>query len=287
MTITGRDGRTLRDVWGDEPSAYLGITVPGFPNLFCVYGPGTNLAHGGSLIFQSECQLHYILDAIRRVLVDGHAAIEVRADAAAEYRERYRGEIKQMVWSHASVKHSHFKNPEGRDLHAVAVADPDLLALDAGRRPGALRVHVTEAGAVEVRAATADDLAAVLGILDEAAAWLWSQGIRQWPQYFEPQWVLPRLDAGETWLAWSGSEAVGTFTLQWDDAAWSDHHDDDAGYVHRLAVRRSAAGLGRELLDARGGPSACLRPSLPAPRLHHRERDAARVLRGARLRAAR
>jgi 4-hydroxyacetophenone monooxygenase len=113
MTITGPDGRTLRDVWGHEPSAYLGITVPGFPNLFCVYGPGTNLAHGGSLIFQSECQLHYVLDAIRRVLVGGHAAIEVRADAAAEYRERYRGEIKQMVWSHPSVKHSHFKNPDG------------------------------------------------------------------------------------------------------------------------------------------------------------------------------
>ena len=117
---------------------------------------------------------------------------------------------------------------------------------------------MTEAGAVEVRAATADDLAAVLGILDEAAAWLWSQGIRQWPQYFEPQWVLPRLDARETWLAWSGGEAVGTFTLQWDDAAWSDHHDDDAGYVHRLAVRRSAAGLGRELLEhAAGQVRAC------------------------------
>jgi 4-hydroxyacetophenone monooxygenase len=113
MTITGRDGRTLRDVWGDEPSAYLGITVPGFPNFFCVYGPGTNLAHGGSLIFQSECQLHYILDAVRNVLADGHDAIEVRADAAAEYHERYRGEIKQMVWSHPSVKHSHFKNPQG------------------------------------------------------------------------------------------------------------------------------------------------------------------------------
>jgi 4-hydroxyacetophenone monooxygenase len=113
MTITGRDGRTLRDAWGDEPSAYLGITVPGFPNFFCVYGPGTNLAHGGSLIFQSECQLHYILDAVRNVLAAGHDAIEVRADAAAEYHERYRGEIKQMVWSHPSVKHSHFKNPKG------------------------------------------------------------------------------------------------------------------------------------------------------------------------------
>jgi len=108
---------------------------------------------------------------------------------------------------------------------------------------------VTAASSYDLRVATADDLAAVLGILDEAAAWLWSEGIRQWPEYFEPQWVLPRLEAGETWLAWSGGETVGTFTLQWDDAAWSDHHDDDAGYVHRLAVRRSAGGLGRVLLD--------------------------------------
>ena len=106
--------------------------------------------------------------------------------------------------------------------------------------------------AYDLRVATADDLPAVLGVLDEAAAWLWSRGIRQWPQYFEPQWVLPRLDAGETWLAWQGGEVVGTFTLQWDDAAWSDHRDDDAGYVHRLAVRRSASGLGRNLLDDAG-----------------------------------
>ena len=108
---------------------------------------------------------------------------------------------------------------------------------------------MTAPSSYELRLATADDVAAVLGILDEAAAWLWSRGIRQWPEYFAPRWVLPRLEAGETWLAWSGGEAVATFTLQWDDRAWSDHHDDDAGYVHRLAVRRSAGGLGRALLD--------------------------------------
>jgi len=55
---------------------------------------------------------------------------------------------------------------------------------------------VTAASSYDLRVATADDLAAVLGILDEAAAWLWSEGIRQWPEYFEPQWVLPRLEAG-------------------------------------------------------------------------------------------
>ena len=58
-TSPGKGGVTLREQWGDEPTAYLGITVPNFPNLFCLYGPGTNLAHGASLIFQSECQVNY------------------------------------------------------------------------------------------------------------------------------------------------------------------------------------------------------------------------------------
>ena len=44
MDIIGSGGASLRDQWGDEPTAYLGITIPNFPNLFCIYGPGTNLA---------------------------------------------------------------------------------------------------------------------------------------------------------------------------------------------------------------------------------------------------
>ncbi|MFM8305151.1 MAG: flavin-containing monooxygenase [Actinomycetota bacterium] len=113
MHITGRGGRSLRDQWGDRPSAFLGITVPDFPNLFCVYGPGTNLAHGGSLIFQSECQVHYVMDAIGQTLRSGHRTIEVRTDAHDRYVERYQHEISQMVWAHPSVTHSHYKNARG------------------------------------------------------------------------------------------------------------------------------------------------------------------------------
>ena len=66
MEIVGRGGVTLRERWGDEPRAYLGITVPGFPNLFCLYGPGTNLAHAGSIIFHSECQVRYVMGCLAR-----------------------------------------------------------------------------------------------------------------------------------------------------------------------------------------------------------------------------
>ncbi len=114
MEIVGRGGVSLREQWGIEPTAYLGITVPNFPNLFCLYGPGTNLAHGGSLFFQSECQVHYVMEALRLLLTGPHRVMEPRAEVHDEYRRRYELEISQMVWSHWSVKHSHFKNPEGR-----------------------------------------------------------------------------------------------------------------------------------------------------------------------------
>ena len=113
MTVVGKGGVVLREQWGDRPSAYLGITIPNFPNLFCVYGPGTNLAHGGSLIFQSECQINYLMDAIGKTLAGGHHAVEVRQDAHDRYVAHYQSEISQMVWAHPSVTHSHYKNARG------------------------------------------------------------------------------------------------------------------------------------------------------------------------------
>jgi 4-hydroxyacetophenone monooxygenase len=113
LEVRGRAGRRLHDVWGDQPTAHLGITVPDFPNLFCVYGPGTNLAHGGSLIFQSECQVNYVMDAIGRTLGGGHRVVEVTRAAHDAYVDRYRTEIAQMVWAHPSVTHSHYKNARG------------------------------------------------------------------------------------------------------------------------------------------------------------------------------
>ena len=114
MRIVGRDGVVLRDQWGDEPTAYLGITVKHFPNLFCLYGPGTNLAHGASLIFQSENQVDYVMKALRELLVSGHRTLEPRPEVQDEYADHYQSEIAQMVWAHESVKHSHFKNREGK-----------------------------------------------------------------------------------------------------------------------------------------------------------------------------
>jgi 4-hydroxyacetophenone monooxygenase len=119
MDIVGRDGVDLRTLWGERPAAYLGITVPGFPNLFCMYGPGTNLAHGGSLIFHSECQMRYISQCLEELIDGGHRTMEPRQDKYEEWHARSQEEMKKLVWSQPSVKHSFFKNAYG-EIHVLS-----------------------------------------------------------------------------------------------------------------------------------------------------------------------
>ena len=119
MTIRGRDGEILSERWGQRPSAYLGITVPGYPNFFCMYGPGTNLAHGGSLIFHSECQIRYITECLELLINGGHACLEPREDKATEWHERSQAEMRKMVWSQPSIKHSFYKNSFG-EVHILS-----------------------------------------------------------------------------------------------------------------------------------------------------------------------
>jgi 4-hydroxyacetophenone monooxygenase len=114
MEVTGRGGVTLREQWGDEPTAHLGVSVPNFPNLFCMYGPGTNLAHSASLFFHSEFQASLAVEAIYEVLSREASTIEVRPEAHDAYAEWHQREISQLVWAHPSIKHSHYKNPAGK-----------------------------------------------------------------------------------------------------------------------------------------------------------------------------
>lgn len=115
MEIVGRDGRVLAEQWGDEPTALYGITVPGFPNLFCLYGPGTNLAHGGSIIFNSECQVRYVEGCLARLVAAGPgAALEVTQEAHDAYNARLQEEMGRMIWSHPTIRHSWYRNDDGR-----------------------------------------------------------------------------------------------------------------------------------------------------------------------------
>lgn len=114
MEIRGRGGRSIREVWGDDdPRAYLGITVPDFPNMLVLYGPNTNLGHGGSAIFLAECQVRYCLSLLREMLDQGAAEFEIRREVHDAYNERIDAELRQLVWSHETVG-TWYKNKHGR-----------------------------------------------------------------------------------------------------------------------------------------------------------------------------
>ncbi|WP_196258836.1 flavin-containing monooxygenase [Pelagibacterium limicola] len=114
IEVTGRNGVRLRDLWGDDdPRAYLGITVPDFPNLFLTYGPNTNLAHGGSIIFQIECQVNYIMASLALLFESGADALDCTHEAHDDYNRLAEETLAEMVWSFEGVT-NWYKNAKGR-----------------------------------------------------------------------------------------------------------------------------------------------------------------------------
>jgi len=119
LNITGRDGKRLADAWAnDNPTAYLGLTVPGFPNFFTMLGPNSGPAHGGSVIFQSECQSRYITACLVDMVERGLAAIDVRQDAHDRYVREVDAEHEQMIWTHPGMT-TYYRNSQGRVFSAM------------------------------------------------------------------------------------------------------------------------------------------------------------------------
>ena len=112
MKVTGRDGVDLHEQWKGDARAYLGITIPGFPNLFCLYGPNTNIVVNGSIVYFSECGVRYILGCLEELLERGGRAIEVRRDVHDEFNERVDAENRAMAWGWSDVN-SWYKNEHG------------------------------------------------------------------------------------------------------------------------------------------------------------------------------
>jgi 4-hydroxyacetophenone monooxygenase len=114
MDIIGKSGVTLREQWGvNDARAYLGVTVPDFPNFFIVNGPNTNAGHGGSAIHATEFQVRYIMDAIRHLLVDDTAAVEVDQGVFERYNEELDEALSHCIWSHPGMT-TYYRNDAGR-----------------------------------------------------------------------------------------------------------------------------------------------------------------------------
>lgn len=113
MTVKGRDGIDLHEQWGGDARAYLGVTVPGFPNFFCLYGPNTNIVINGSIIYFSECGVRYVTSLVEQLLRSGKRSLEVRRDVHDEFNASVDAENRAMAWGWSSVS-SWYKNELGR-----------------------------------------------------------------------------------------------------------------------------------------------------------------------------
>lgn len=113
MEVIGRGGQPISTVWDGKPGAFNGISVPGFPNFFMMAGPGTGLAHAGSVIFMLECQMRYIGAALRMIIENGKQTIEPTAEADARYNGELQAEVATLMWGHPSIEHSWYKSPDG------------------------------------------------------------------------------------------------------------------------------------------------------------------------------
>jgi cation diffusion facilitator CzcD-associated flavoprotein CzcO len=98
MQVRGAGGRELQETWHDGAQAHLGITVSGFPNLFLMYGPNTNLGVG-SIIVMIEAQARYIASALEHVRRLGVAAIDVRPEVQAASGRRVQERLDGSVWT--------------------------------------------------------------------------------------------------------------------------------------------------------------------------------------------
>ena len=113
MSVSGIGGKDLHETWGIDASAYLGVTLPGYPNFFCMYGPNTNTVVHGNLVFFLECQANYMIDAVKTLAAGGRRAMSLRPDVFAEYDKEITEASAKRTWGWSKT-HSWYMNAEGR-----------------------------------------------------------------------------------------------------------------------------------------------------------------------------
>jgi cation diffusion facilitator CzcD-associated flavoprotein CzcO len=110
MAVSGARGVSLAEAWAAGAHAHLGMTVPGFPSMFVMYGPNTNTS-GGSIIVYLEAQAAYIRQALELAAQRGGAPIEVRADVEAASDAEVQRSFAGTAWTQCD---SWYRNPDGR-----------------------------------------------------------------------------------------------------------------------------------------------------------------------------
>lgn len=147
LKVKGRGGRDLHESWGGDARAYLGITHPGFPNFFTIYGPNTNIVVNGSIIFFSECAVRYIVGCLHLLAETGARALEPRQDVYDDFNRKVDEANAGWAWGSPNVS-SWYKNSFGRVSQnwpfglidywrATLAPNPDDFVLEREREPAA------------------------------------------------------------------------------------------------------------------------------------------------------
>jgi 4-hydroxyacetophenone monooxygenase len=114
MEVRGRSGRTLREAWGeDDARAYLGVTVPDFPNFFMLLGPNTFAAHGGSAALTIEMEARYVMSLLLLIATGEATSVEVREEVHDGYDKQITDALAGTIWSHPGMS-TYYRNARGR-----------------------------------------------------------------------------------------------------------------------------------------------------------------------------
>ena len=129
IDVIGAGGRSLHEHWGEDPSAYLGAAVSGFPNFFMLYGPNTNQG-GNSIVYILEAGARLVAAAVSRI-ARGGGSLDVRTEAEKRYNEQLSTDLDKTIWTQCD---SYFRSPSGR-----IVTQWPYTELDYARRTRRLR----------------------------------------------------------------------------------------------------------------------------------------------------
>jgi len=110
IEVTGVNNKSIKDIWSKGSQNYLGISVHGFPNLFMMYGPNTNLGHN-SIIIMSEAQANYIAQCIQKMKDDQLKSMDVKKEVMEAYYQETQERLNKMIW--ATEGESWYRSADG------------------------------------------------------------------------------------------------------------------------------------------------------------------------------
>lgn len=109
IEVVGAGGRRLHEHWGEEPSAYLGVAVSGFPNFFMLYGPNTNQG-GNSIVYILEAGARLVASAVSRLARRG-GCLGCGPRPKKRFNDRLSADLERTIWTRCD---SYFRSPTGR-----------------------------------------------------------------------------------------------------------------------------------------------------------------------------